>query len=434
MTETLLKEKDWKEGMLNNLAEVIGGYAFRGEDFGDTGFPVVKIKDITPPYVDIENTERIDSNSYDFEKLEKFKLTKGDYLVAMTGATIGKVGRIISGEMSYLNQRVAKIKARQNLADNNFVYYLIRSKSFERYINAISSGSSVQQNISAGDIGGFPIFYPVNKKEQEEIATVLLSLDNKIELLQKQNEILEEIAKAIFHEWFVEFNFPDEQGNPYKSSGGKMVESELGGIPENWFVRDLGDIADVIDCLHSKKPNQVLENTGNILLQLENIKDNGLLDISEKYFITDEDYSKWISRIEASEDDCVITNVGRVGAVSRIPKEVRAALGRNMTAVRVKSSYNYPYFLIGYLTSQIYKEEMNRKTDAGTILNALNVRNISKLRVIIPEATYLINVCNQILATFWQKMEANISFINRLSVLRDTLLPKLLNGEIKVKA
>ena len=135
------------------------------------------------------------------------------------------------------------------------------------------------------------------------------------------NRTLESMARAVFRQWFME-----------------NEDVEL------WEIAKLSDIADVIDCLHSKKPER--QETGKPFLQLSNILDNGLLDMADIYYITESDYDNWISRIEASMGDCVITNVGRVGAVAQIPEGVKAALGRNMTAVRLKKEFPYPTFFI----------------------------------------------------------------------------------------
>lgn len=83
-------------------------------------------------------------------------------------------------------------------------------------------------------------------QEQKAIAAVLSSLDNKIELLREQNKTLEKIAQTLFKEWFIDFNFPDENGKPYKKSGGKMIQSELGEIPEGWELRTIEDICENI--------------------------------------------------------------------------------------------------------------------------------------------------------------------------------------------
>ncbi|MCZ2129322.1 MAG: hypothetical protein LC109_03545, partial [Bacteroidia bacterium] len=198
-----------------------------------------------------------------------------------------------------------------------------------------------------------------------------------------------------------------------------------------WRMGKLGDISKVIDCLHSKKPERIGEKTGNILLQLNNIVDNGLLDISEIFWISDDDYKKWISRIEISQGDCVITNVGRVGAVARIPLGIKAAIGRNMTGIRLKEEYPYPGFLITLMKSDLIKMEIEQKKDIGTILEALNVKNIPNLSFPIP-THHIFKEFETIVSKIWDKMEDNTAQNLSLTQTRDILLPKLMSGQLEV--
>jgi type I restriction enzyme S subunit len=269
--------------------------------------------------------------------------------------------------------------------------------------------------------------------KQTDIAEILSSLDDKIELNNKINQELENLAQTLFKRWFVDFEFPNENGEPYQSSGGEMVDSELGEIPKGWEVKTFADVASVIDCLHSKKP-QILESpTGYRYIQLSNIKDNGLMDLSNQYWITKEDYEKWISRIEVREGDFVITNVGRSGAVSRIPSDVRAAIGRNMTAIRLNEDFNFIGYFSTLVVSDFMKNEITSKLDSGTILDALNVKNIPKLRFVLPAKINTIQVFEDVVKILWEKMEMNIKENNYLKSIRDTLLPKLISGELEVK-
>ena len=250
-------------------------------------------------------------------------------------------------------------------------------------------------------------------------------MDDKIELNRKMNETLEAMSRAIFKSWFVDFD-PIPGLAPHK----ECQDSPLGKIPKGWRVGELGQIADVIDCLHSKKPER--QEHGLPLLQLWNIRDDGLVDMTDTYFIHDADYQLWTSRMEASPGDCVITNVGRVGAVAQVPEGVKAALGRNMTGIRCKSSFPFPTFLIESLLSEVMRNEISIKIDTGTILEALNVRNIPKLRLAIPqlEITRMFDqTCRQLRA----KMEKDLAQSRTLATIRDALLPKLLSGEIRVK-
>ena len=206
-------------------------------------------------------------------------------------------------------------------------------------------------------------------------------------------------------------------------------DSELGKVPVGWEISNIGEISEVIDCLHSKKPAR--EDHGHLLLQLNNITDNGILDISDKYLITDNDYEKWTSRMETRQGDCVITNVGRVGAVSQIPRKVKAALGRNMTAIRAKDVFPFPTFILEYLLSTLGRNEIRLNIDVGTILNALNVKSIPKLRFTHPG----IDLCRHyehLSRPLREKMERNHNENESISLLRNAIVPKLISGELRI--
>jgi type I restriction enzyme, S subunit len=255
-------------------------------------------------------------------------------------------------------------------------------------------------------IGRVPLPIPP-LPEQRAIAAILGALDDKIELNRHMNQTFEYMARAVFHKWF--------------------VDSEEA---EGWQETTLGYFADVIDCMHSKKPDRELE--GKPLIQLWNILDNGLLDMRDTYFISDKNYKHWISRIEASPGDCVITNTGRVAAIAQIPAGYKAAIGRNMTAIRCKKQFPFPTFLLECLRSDVMRQEIDRKTDVGTILNSLNVRNIPTLRFRLPP-NELMERFESTVRPVRAMMENNLAQSRTLASLRDTLLPRLMRGEIRVK-
>lgn len=195
---------EWEEYKLLDVADVIAGYAFKSSEFGRVGESVVKIKDINPPYVDILNTDKVDIGVYPTQKMDKYKICFGDYVIAMTGATIGKIGRMWHEGVAYINQRVAKIKAKQGI-DNDFVYYAICGDSFQQFIRNNIDSNSAQENISTTSIGKFPITLP-SLAEQKRIAAILGALDDKIELNRCINANLEQQAQTLFKQWFIQNN------------------------------------------------------------------------------------------------------------------------------------------------------------------------------------------------------------------------------------
>jgi type I restriction enzyme, S subunit len=327
----------------------------------------------------------------------------------------------------------AHIVRGNNDADTRFLVYALSAADISGYLTG-----STMPKLTQGNMNRIPILAPP-LPEQRAIAHILGTLDDKIELNRRMNETLEAMARALFKSWFVDFDpvrakaegrdpgLPKPLADLFPDS---FEDSELGEIPKGWRVATLAAVCDVIDCLHSKKPER--RESGRPLLQLSNIRDDGLMDMADTYFIDDDDYGQWISRMEASAGDCVITNVGRVGAVAQVPSRLRAALGRNMTGIRCRATFPDPTFLIECLLSQSMAEEMALRIDSGTILDALNVRSIPELRFVKPSGS-LLEQFEARARPLRRRMEDGLAESRTLGALRDTLLPKLISGELRVK-
>jgi type I restriction enzyme, S subunit len=317
--------------------------------------------------------------------------------------------------------------------DMRWLYYAIKYHKLGEIDDGSPIPSTTRSAVYVRDLDVPPV------AEQKAIAAVLGALDDKIDLNRRMNAKLEAMARALFQSWFVDFEPVRAKLDGRQPPGlapataalfpNEFQDSELGRIPKDWRVGAIGGVAEVIDCLHSRKPART--ETGRLFLQLNNIRDDGLLDLTDAFLISDEDYANWISRMEARSGDCVITNVGRVGAVSQIPEGVRAALGRNMTGIRCKSDFACPTFLLQCLLSDAMKEEIGLKIDSGTILDALNVRSIPFLRFVQPP-TNLAMSFERVVRPMRKAMEANLQQSHTLAAIRDALLPPLLRGTIKV--
>jgi type I restriction enzyme S subunit len=266
---------------------------------------------------------------------------------------------------------------------------------------------------------------------QDKIASVLFAIDSKIELNNRINAELEAIAKTIYDYWFEQFDFPGKNGKPYKSSGGNMVwNDELKrDIPEGWNVKSIDECCKIVDCLHSKKPESKYEGDEFYLLQLENLLYDGLIDISNKYFVTQKDYQEWTSRIEVKEHDILITNAGRVAATTQVPKEIATGIGRNITAIR-PVSISPTYLFQSFRGIDIVKQ-IKSNTDSGAFFQSFNVKGIKRLKFLIPENT-IENKFEQLAYSWRRKRELNLAENQKLASLRDWLLPMLMNGQIKI--
>ena len=192
---------------LGTVAKVRSGYAFKSDDMGAVGLPIIKIKNVAPPTVDITDCERVPEEVISsIPRVERFELKEGDTLIAMTGATVGKVGRFpCTKERHFLNQRVGKVYLTEpDAADYRYIYFILSQDTYVRQMFGIADGSA-QANISGSQIESLEVPLPP-LPTQRAIAHVLGTLDDLIELNRETNEILEEMARALFKSWFVDFD------------------------------------------------------------------------------------------------------------------------------------------------------------------------------------------------------------------------------------
>ena len=397
--------RDLPSRRLADLVEVRHGFAFEGRYFRDESTTNILL---TPGNFAVGGGFLPGAPKYyDGPVPADFVLAEGDLLVTMTdlsknGDTLGYpawVPPAPAGRRFLHNQRLGKILLRPKAPlDPRYLYYVLCSREYRHEVLATATGSTVRHT-SPSRIGAYELPLP-HLDVQQRVAGILGALDDKIALNRRTNETLESMARALFEASF--------------------------GVPKTDHAPSaLGDVADVIDCLHAKKPDR--RDVGRPLLHLGNIRDDGLLDMSDSYLIDDRDYQFWTSRVEARPGDCVITNVGRVGAVAQIPLGVSAALGRNMTAVRCRPNFPYPTFLLEALRSDAMRAEIERKTDTGTILSALNVRNIPRLQLPTFDRD-VIERYERVARPLRARMEVALAESHSLRKTRDVLLPGLLSG------
>ena len=435
------------------------GSQLHKKDYVPVGTPIITVEHLGQNRILHEGVPCVSEK--DRLRLSKYWLRKGDIVFSRVGS-VDRRALVRDGEDGWIfSGRCLRVRPNSNQIDAAFLSYFFGLPAFREHIRSIAVGATMP-SLNTKILSDISVPHPESLEEQRSIAHVLGTLDDKIELNRQMNRTLEEMALALFKSWFVDFDpvhakatlkhkhhamTPSHGGSDWTVERARayldrmdstiaallpnsFMDSELGPIPEGWEVSEIDQFADVIDCLHSKKPARRM--LGKPLLQLWNIRDDSLLDMADTYFIDDPDYEQWVSRMEAVAGDCVITNVGRVGAVAQVPVGLEAALGRNMTGIRCKKSSVFPTFLIECLRSKAMRNEISRKVDTGTILEALNVRSIPKLRFVLGT--------NRVLSAFEQRvrplrarMEQNLVESFTLTALRDALLPRLVSGGLRVK-
>ena len=224
----------WATGRIGDVCRVIPGYAFKSSDWQSDGIPVVKIKNITTVNsVDLTSTDCV-SDKLLTSKLKKFVIRNRDILLAMTGATAGKVGRVRTTRTLLLNQRVAKIEPVS--ADPDFIWAIVSSRAYQEKFFYLADGAA-QPNMSGGQIEAVEIPLPP-MPIQRRIAGILSAYDDLIENCQRRIQILEEMARSLYREWFVNFRYPGHESVP-------LVPSALGEIPQIWSIEKLFELTSV---------------------------------------------------------------------------------------------------------------------------------------------------------------------------------------------
>ena len=223
---------------LGEYIDILSGFAFKSKDFTDTGIPVIKIKNVQPPYVTLEDLSYVPNDIA--ENSQKFLLRYNDVLIALTGShinqmasVVGRIARVKYSLPSLLNQRVGKITSKNNyLCDIDFVYYYLSQNKVKIQLASEAGGAANQANISPSDVKNLEIPFPCIEI-QHRIADILSAYDNLIENNQKQIKLLEESAQRLYKEWFVDLRFSGYETTPI-----------VDGVPEGWKNGKLLEISE----------------------------------------------------------------------------------------------------------------------------------------------------------------------------------------------
>ena len=409
---------NWEKTTLKELGcEFISGFAFKSSDYSNIGIPLIKIGNIQNRIVKIDLNGNFISIKNIEDKHERYFLNHNDVLIAMTGqGSVGRVGRLkLDGEIRpFLNQRVGKFICNEMDLNIDFLYYVLSSKKYQEILFNIGSGSG-QPNLSPNAILNVEI-PKINYQIQKRIADVLSALDDKIEVNNKINENLEAQAQAIFKQWFVDFEFPDKEGKPYKSNGGKFIDSELGKIPEGWKVGRLGDIADIIMGQSPKGTSYNEEKQGEIFYQ-------GRTDFGNR-FPTTRIYTTKPTRI--AEANSILFSVRAPVGDINITTD-KCCIGRGLASLKSKNNNNS--FLL-YLMHSLDKQ-FKMFNGEGTVFGSINKDSLNGIKIIIPTDELIITF-NEIANSADNQIKNNFFQNRNLSEIRDSLLPKLMSGEIRV--
>ena len=383
---------EWKEDIAADFCSSVTDGTHDSPKATTIGKKLITSKHLKDGYIDFESAKFISEKDY-LKVIERSKVDQFDILFSMIG-TIGNIYRETSPNIEYAVKNMGIFKMGGNAVRSKWLYYWLKSKEAKAYIHERMAGST-QSYLTLDSLRKFPVVYPEDINDMENIVSVLSSLDRKIELNNKINADLEEMAQAIFKNWFVDFE-------PFKD--GKFVDSELGMIPEGWKVGLLGEL-----CNFKRGKN----------LLTKNAIDEGVPVVAG-----------------GLEPSCY-HNVANTGA----PVITVSGSGANAGFMRM---YHVPvwasdcsfidiscenfYFVYCFLK---VNSKLLKHAQTGAVQPHVKPSDIHDFELVIPDKESIYDFQDKV-KPFFDKIALIQKENSRLSLLRDTLLPRLMSGEIEV--
>ena len=405
----------WRTARLGDVCCIVPGFAFSSKDWRTEGIPVIKIKNIQSDCtVDLTETDFVPASLLT-PKLDKFVLKDGDVLIAMTGATAGKVGKLRTNGALLLNQRVAKIEA--FAADRDYIWSVVSSHEYQSRFFYLADGAA-QPNMSGGQIEGIEIPLPP-PATQTVIGAILSAYDDLIENNTRRIQILERMAQALYREWFVNFRFPGH-------TKVKHVASPLGPIPQGWETKKLRDICERVDYGYTASANR--EPVGPKFLRITDIVPSMIDWPAVPYCELDgDDVEKY--RLEAG--DIVVARTGATtGYAKRLNKRhPESVFASYLVRLRVRRPNSSHVFGLR-VESDDYKQFIKTNL-SGSAQPQANAQVLTSLPIVTPPPQLQAAFTRIVEPMLDQKEILEVKNVN-LCRTCDLLLPKVISGALDV--
>lgn len=388
----------------------------------ETGYKLVTSKNILSNTLDLNSAYFISEE--DFVNINKrSKVKQYDILFSMIG-TVGSLYFETSDTIDYAIKNIGVFSC-EDKEKAEWLYYYLQSSYAQQYIKRYLNGA-VQKFLPLKGLREFPV--PQFNKELHNRIKILLNIDQKIQINNKINQELEAMAKTLYDYWFVQFDFPDQNGKPYQSSGGKMIyHPELKReIPEGWGVEKLGELAQFKNGINYEKTSSGSEKVK--IINVRNISSSTIFinqtDLDEIFLENDKS-----TNFIVNEGMILITRSGIPGATRLVSElEAKTVYSGFIIASEVNDLINKN--LIFYYLKNV--EEVLKNQSAGTIMKNISQSVLTDMTVSLPPQNVLLKF-NSIIDNILEQMK-NVQRQNQeLTLLRDWLLPMLMNGQVKVE-
>ena len=414
--QTTTIPKGWKETTLEKVVEITSSKRIFADEYKKSGIPFFRGKEISEKF----SGNKISTELFISE--EKYKDIKNNFgvpeendILLTSVGTLGNPYLVEKGLKFYFKDGNLTWFRNYKDIEPKFLFYWIISPQGKETLSYAKIGST-QEAYTIAKLKMLPCVIP-QAPEQRAIAAVLSSLDDKIELLREQNKTLEATAQAIFKEWFVNFNFP--------GATGKMIDSELGEIPEGWRVGKIEELTTQMNSGGTPSTKEESYYNGSInWFSTKELQDNFIFESEKK--ITElglkNSSAKFFPKNTVIMAIYAAPTVGRLGILAKESTFNQAAVG-----FAAKNEIGYPFI---FLLLKHLRDQLNGLANGAAQQN-LNVGLVKNFKIIIPDQEILKNF-NLIVESVFEKILNNSFQIQTLSAIRDTLLPKLMRGEVRV--
>ncbi|PTF28050.1 restriction endonuclease subunit S [Staphylococcus cohnii] len=317
-----------------------------------------------------------------------------------------------------------------NNTTNDYLYYYLSQDKFFDYMTQTAKGTKMPRGDKKA-ILGYEIKVPNIKHIQNYIVNLGKNIDKKIETNKKIIANLEELSQTLFNRWFVDFEFPDENGNPYKSSGGEMVDSEIGEIPKEWYIKSINEITSRVRTGLNPRKNFVLGYGENYYVTIKNMSNNNIY-LNEKCDRINDEALKIINkRSDLKKNDILFSGIGTIGRVYLVSeKPENWNISESIFTLRPSESL-YSYYLYQLMLSENLQNYV-QQLSSGSVQKGIRKGDLIKFKLPMSKNNFIENLYSNKIKNYIFKVQ-NLRKENlKLVKLRDTLLPKLMSGEIEI--
>lgn len=399
---------DWKTYKLGDFAEINPRISLKqGNEYS---FVEMKDLDATFKYVSPSTKKELKGGS---------KFQNGDTLFARITPCLenGKICQVknLDDNVGFGSTEFLVFRGRTNISDSDFVYYLSRSEYVKNNAIQLMTGSSGRQRVEKSSLEELEITVPKDINTQTQIAQILTSLDDKIELNLQMNQTLEAMAQAIFKEWFVEFKF--------QGFDGELVD----GLPKGWKYKTIKELGRVVT--GNTPSSKIPEHFGEVtpFVTPTDFKNFGKLIINASRFLSNEGKAAMSTRLLPKNSiivTCIGSDMGKIAINS-----IECVTNQQINSIIPNNKIIVDYLYYDLVNKYDYLRNI---ATGGSTMPIINKSRFEGIEILIPNSDILENF-QIVMDSFNSKIEENIRQIQILTQTRDTLLPKLMSGKIEIK-